>query len=173
MNDAFLAVAYARSGRADQARVIGLLNVAPDQEEYTVVVAPGIVTDPLLNPRAPSTEVRILPRSTMQVLCYLANGVEVPPEHFVEGTAVPTVGPGGQVIDGRQLTEGIFEVHTFKGHKPPPNTYVAVKGRGYWYDIDGRDQASKSTLMIMLQLGRLDFGNQKPAGPFLTLPVGR
>jgi hypothetical protein len=61
-----------------------------------------------------------------------------------------------------------------KGHKPPATAYVAVKSRGYWYYIDDRDQASKATLALVLQLSRLDFGDQKKsAGPILTLPVGR
>ena len=48
-----------------------------------------------------------------------------------------------------------------------------MKSRGYWYYIDDRDQASKSTMSLVLQLSRLDFGNQTPAAPFLTLPIGR
>jgi hypothetical protein len=48
-----------------------------------------------------------------------------------------------------------------------------VKYRDHWYYIDDRDHASKATLMLMLQLSRLDFGNDKPAAPFLTLPLGR
>jgi hypothetical protein len=73
----------------------------------------------------------------------------------------------------RELTRGLFEVHACKGHKPPPTAYVAIKNRGYWYYIDDRDQASKSTLALVLQLSRLDFGTQKATGPILTLPVGR
>ena len=75
-------------------------------------------------------------------------------------------------MDGRELTRGLFEVHACKGHKPPPTAYVAIKLRGYWYYIDDRDQASKSTLALVLQLSRLDFGTQKATGPILTLPVG-
>ena len=51
--------------------------------------------------------------------------------------------------------------------------YVAIKNRGYWYYIDDRDQESKATFALVLQLSRLDFARQQPAGPFLTLPVGR
>jgi hypothetical protein len=80
----------------------------------------------------------------------------------------------GQVIDPREVTRGLFEVHTCKGHKPPANAYVAVCYRGYWYYIDDADQASKTTLSLMLQLSRLDFGHTRGGGgPLLTLPVGR
>ena len=76
-------------------------------------------------------------------------------------------------MDGRELTRGLFEVHACKGHKPPPTAYAAIKNRGYWYYIDDRDQVSKTTLALVLQLSRLDFGTQKAIGPILTLPVGR
>jgi hypothetical protein len=150
-----------------------LLNLRPGQLDYDVVVAPGVVPDPLLYPRPPSTELRISPRSTSQVFFYLSNGVEVPCEHLESGLVRPTSDAEGRPMDGRELTRGLFEVHSCKGHKPPPTAYVAVKNRGYWYYIDDRDQASKSTLALVLQLSRLDFGNQKAAGPLLTLPVGR
>ena len=80
----------------------------------------------------------------------------------------------GSAFDTRAVTEGLFQVHTCKGHKRPPTAYVAVKYRGYWYFIDDRDQASKTTFALVLQLARMDFASQEPTGgPFLTLPVGR
>ncbi len=72
------------------------------------------------------------------------------------------------------MTAGLFTVYACKGHKPPANAYVAVKYRGYWYYIDDRDQATKATFALTLELSRLDFGLQEAtSGPFLTLPVGR
>jgi hypothetical protein len=150
-----------------------LMNLRPGQLYYDIVVAPGTVPDPLLYPRPPSAELRITPRSTSQVFFYLSNGVEVPCEHLDCGLARPTSDADGRPMDGRELTRGLFEVHSCKGHKPPPTAYVAIKNRGYWYYIDDRDQASKSTLALVLQLSRLDFGTQKATGPILTLPVGR
>ena len=141
-----------------------LLNLRPGQLYYDVVVAPGTVPDPLLYPRPPSAELRITPRSTSQVCFYLSNGVEVPCEHLECGLVTPTSDAEGKPMDGRELTRGLFEVHACKGHKPPPTAYVAIKNRGYWYYIDDRDQASKSTLALVLQLSRLDFGTQKATG---------
>ena len=49
-----------------------------------------------------------------------------------------------------------------------------MKYRDYWYYIDERDQASKTTFSLVLQLSRLDFTRQqKSDAPFLTLPIGR
>jgi hypothetical protein len=65
----------------------------------------------------------------------------------------PTPGRAeGRPIDGRELTRGLFEVHVCKGpkHKPPASAYVAVRYRSYWYYIDDADQASKTTLALMV-----------------------
>ena len=72
------------------------------------------------------------------------------------------------------MTDGLFTVHACKGHKPPATAYLAINYRGYWYYIDDRDQASKSTLALMHQLSRMDFRSERNSvGPLLTLPVGR
>jgi hypothetical protein len=150
-----------------------LLNLKPGRPQYDLVVASDVL-DPIRSPSAPSTELRLMPRSTIQVYFYLANGVEVPPEHIASGVIHPPIAPDGTPFDLRAVTAGLFTVHSSRGHKPPPEAYVAVKYRGYWYYIDDRDQASKTTFALILQLGRLDFGAQENlGGPFLTLPVGR
>ena len=112
------------------------------------------------------------PRSTAQVLYYLANGVEVPPEHLAEGVAIAPVGPDGQAVRQPGRDRGLFTVHACRGHKPPETAYVAVKYRGYWYYIDDRDQASKATFALVLQISRLDFARQQPAAP-VPDPAGR
>ena len=150
-----------------------LLNLKPGQKRYEIVVA-GDVADPLRFPDMPSENLRLTPRSSAQVYYYLANGIEVPPEHLAAGVVRSPTAPDGSPFDTRAVTEGLFTVHTCKGHKPPANAYVAVKYRGYWYYIDDRDQASKTTFALTLELSRLDFGLQdSSSGPFLTLPVGR
>jgi hypothetical protein len=153
--------------------IFSLLNLRPGKLYYDVVVSPGNVPDPLLYPHPPSEDLRITPRSTSQVYFYLSHGVEVPCEHLAQGLVQPTVDSEGKPFDDRELTRGIFEVHACKGHKPPATAYVAVKSRGYWYYIDDRDQASKATLSLILQLSRLDFREGKSSGPILTLPIGR
>jgi hypothetical protein len=150
-----------------------LLNLLPGQRRYDLVVGAG-VPDPFRYPGAPLTQLRLEPRSTSQVYFYLANGVEVPPEHLYGGQDRPAVDAEGRVFDRRELTRGLFEVHVCAGHKPPETAYVAVKYRGYWYYVDDRDQETKATMALMLQLSRLNFGRQRSgAGPLLTLPAGR
>jgi hypothetical protein len=151
----------------------GLLNLRPGLERYDLVVATDIA-DPLHFPREPSVDLRLTPRSTAQVHFYLANGVEVPPEHVAAGLVCLPKTPDGRPFDTSAVTAGLFSVHVAQGHKPPANAYVAVRYRDYWYYIDERDQATKATFELVLQLSRLDFGLQETTnGPFLTLPVGR
>jgi hypothetical protein len=157
----------------EMAELIRLLNLRPGQRRYDVVTHSGGERDPLREPVPPADQVQIVPRSTAQVSFYLANGVEVPPEHISAGLATAPVGEDGTVFDMREITRGLFEVHACKGHKAPPTAYVAIRARGWWYYIDDRDQASKATLALMVQLSRLDLARQRPAGPTLTLPVGR
>jgi hypothetical protein len=150
-----------------------LLNLQPGGLRYDLVVASDVL-DPLRAPSPPSTTLRLTPRSTSQVYYYLANGVEVPPEHIATGLIRPPVAPDGMPVDLRAVTAGLFTVHSCPGHKPPPHAYVAVKYRGYWYYIDDRDQSSKTTFALILHLSRLDFAAQEGvSGPFLTLPIGR
>jgi hypothetical protein len=113
------------------AELMALLNLVPGLRRYDVLV--GVVPDPLKYPREPSDKIRTVPRSTAQVYFYLANGVEVPLEHLNCGLVQPQVDAEGNVVDGRELTRGLFEVHVCQGHKPPASAYVAVKYCGYWY----------------------------------------
>ncbi len=166
-------VTPAATGHPVLRELSALLNLEPELRRYEIVVAPGIVPDPLLYPGTPHTDLELSTRSTAQVYYFLANGVEVPPEHLASGVAVAPIGPDGLPFDSRAVTDELFTVHTCTGHKPPKTAYVAIKHRGYWYYIDDRDQASKSTLALVLQVSRLDFGRQQPAAPFLTLPLGR
>jgi hypothetical protein len=160
-------------GDPDLDELAMLLNLQPGLNRYEVVVAPGIVPDPLMFPGAPRHDLEFSTRSTAQVWYYLSNGVEVPPEHLASGVAIAANGPDGEPLDSRAVTEGLFTVHACAGHKPPGYAYVAVRHRGYWYYIDDRDQASKATFVLVLGLSRLDFARMQPAAPFLTLPIGR
>ncbi len=153
------------------AELAALLHLKPDLYQYEVVLAAG-VPDPAKNPAEPSAVLRLTPRSTAQALFFLANGVEVPPKHFETGLVrLPLDG-----TDPTEATQGVFRVRSCAGHKhaPPPFAYVAVRYRDHWFYIDDRDQESKATLLLMLQLRRLDFRRQQIGNvPTLTLPVGR
>lgn len=150
--------------------LIELLYLQRDRKQYDLVVATG-VPDPAKNDAALSPDLRLTTRSTAQALFFLANGVEVPPEHAACGLVQTTPG-----VDPLAATAGVFRVYCVAGssHKPPVCAYTAIWYRDHWYYIDDRDQASKATLLLMLQLRRLDFQKQPLGGtPALTLPVGK
>lgn len=158
-------------GSPEMAELASLLNLKPEAGRYEVVVASG-VPDPVTVGAPPGTVIRFSPRSTSQALFFLANGVEVPPDHVACGLV--KMPPDG--ANPLEITRGVFRVHTCEGHshKKPPCAYIGVWYRDRWYYIDDRDQDSKSTLMLMLQLRRLDFKRQEIGrAPTLTLPVGR
>jgi hypothetical protein len=151
-----------------------LLNLEPHQPRYDIVFAQRGPPDPRRHPVPPTKSLTIVPRSTAQAWYYLANGIEVPPDHIAAGLVRPSFAEQGQQIDAREITRGLFEVHVCKGHKPPHCAYVAVHYRGYWYYIDDSDTTTKATFSLMLNLGRLDFAKQRVSSkPMLTLPVGR
>jgi hypothetical protein len=168
-----VAVSPGAENSPELVELAGLLNLVPGRSSYDLVVAGRGGPDPLKFPIPPSAELRVVPRSTAQVMFYLSNGVEVPAEHVAAGLVPPVVGPDGQPFDPTQVTQGLFAVHVCRGHKPPPTAYVAVHYRGYWYFIDDRDRESKATFALVLQLSRLDFARQRVGGPALTLPIGR
>jgi len=127
---------------------------------------------------APSEKINLVPRSLVQVLFYISHGVEVPPEHLASGLAKPTLEPDGRMYDWRQVTDGLFTVKAVCQKKRPECAAVAVYHRGYWFYIEDTDHATKSTFTLLRPTRRLDLGGvasdrRTPAGPTLTLPLGR
>jgi hypothetical protein len=74
-------------GDPDVDELVGLLNLQSGRLRYEIVLAAGILPDPLLVPGPASADLQISTRSTAQVYFYLANGVEVPCEHLATGVA--------------------------------------------------------------------------------------
>jgi hypothetical protein len=62
-----LEVSPAALGHPDLVELEALLNLRPDRSRYEVVVAPGVVPDPIRTPSPPSTALRLDLRSTAQV----------------------------------------------------------------------------------------------------------
>jgi len=103
--------------------------------------------------------------TAFEVLGAAAMGVEVPQSHLTEGIARPDVEPRG----GRKP----LVIHV--SQDPPRHASVAVAYRDRWYFIDGRDAASKQTLVLLRTLVglRLDTQAEGQGAPVLTVPVGR
>lgn len=111
-------------------------------------------------------------RSLLQALYFVSHGVQIPPEHVMCGRAPMTFDEDGQVFDWQEVTRGLFKVCWAKSKKRPANAYVAVCFHGYWFYIDERDQDTKSTFSLMLELSRLELTVKSGPAPLLTLPLG-
>jgi hypothetical protein len=155
--------------------LVRLLNLVPGRTRYEVTQSTvGFIEQ---RPGAPpSDKLVIVTRSLSQVFFYLAHGVDVPAEHLVSGVARSTLQPDGSAFDWQQVTGSLFTVQSCRGKKPPETAAVAVRYRDYWFYIDDRDHATKSTLVLLRPSRKLDVGavpTDRKSGPVLTLPVGR
>ena len=68
----------------------------------------------------------------------------------------------------------LFTALSVQQRCPPPNAYVAVNYRDWWFYIDNSDNDSKMTFNLMRVMIRLNLlAQRRGGGPALTLPVGR
>jgi hypothetical protein len=112
-------------------------------------------------------------RSLLQVLFFVAHGVDVPREHLTSGVAPRTCDVHGGLFDWQQVMGGLFRVCSVKSKKRPECAQVAVQYKGYWYYIDERDRDTKATFALLLEVSRLELESTKSKAPLLTLPLGR
>lgn len=132
-------------------------------------------TDPYLKDM-PETGLETLDletRSLLQVLFFVAQGVDVPTEHLASGTAPCTRSFNGGYFDWQQVLGGLFRVRSAKSKHCPECAYVAIQYKGYWYYIDERDRDTKATFALLLEVSRLDLKSTESKAPILTLPLGR
>ena len=111
-------------------------------------------------------------RSLLQVLFFVAHGVEVPPADAASGVAPQTFGPDGVGFDWDQVLAGLFKVGWADGKRPPECAAVAVCYRGHWFYIDDRDRDTKATFALLVELSRLELTAKAGTVPLLTLPLG-
>lgn len=126
---------------------------------------------PATYPKEGVTGIDLDTRSLLQALYFVSHGVEVPAEHAAAGLVTVTRDPAGAPFDWRQVTDGLFRAYSVKGEGRPPNAHVAIPYKGHWFYIDERDQDTKATFSLLVELSRLELTG-KGAAPVLTLPVG-
>jgi len=109
----------------------------------------------------------------LQVLFFVAQGVAIPPAHRAAGIVRVTTDQDGVEFDWQRVLQGLLKVKWASGDEPPPNAYVAIPYKGYWFYVDATDHDSKSTFSFLLGVSRMELTTRTPAaGPVLTLPVG-
>jgi len=110
-------------------------------------------------------------RSLLQALYFVSHGVEVPGEHLERELVTTTRDASGQPFDWRTVLTGLFRVTSATGSGRPKRAHVSIPYRGYWFYIDERDQASKATFSLLMELARLELVGKSGGGPVLTLPL--
>jgi hypothetical protein len=153
---------------AEVVELCALLNLQTGRTEYDIIV--GTSKEPFLGkaPAKPGTTLHIYPRSTVQALFYIARGVQPPLPHLMCSNA-PPIPPTGS-----EITTDLFTVMSVQQRCPPPNAYVAINYRDWWFYIDNSDNDSKMTFNLMMVMIRVNLlGQRRGGGPALTLPVGR
>ena len=116
-------------------------------------------------------ELDIEPRSLMGTLYYLSHATHIPQEHIESGLVTTTTHEWGDVFDWSDVSGDLLQVCSQR--RKPKHAAVAVKYRDYWFYIDDRDLASKSSFTLLLQLFELQAGGgAEGTKPVLTLSVG-
>lgn len=157
-------------GDADVLEFCRLFRLRPGLKSYEIVTEK---IDPFLS-NAPAEGLRTLDlesRSLLQVLYFVAHGIDIPPEHVTRGIVRMTVEPDGRGFDWQQVLGGLFRVQHACGKHPPAEAHVAVHYQGYWFYIDERDHDSKSTFSLLIELLRLELASKPGQTPVLTLPL--
>lgn len=111
-------------------------------------------------------------RSLLQVLFFVSHGIDVPQDHLACGLAPYTRDHDGRQFDWQEVLGGLFHVCSIKADKPPACAHVAVPYQGYWFYIDQRDRATKSTFALLLEVSRLELESTETNAPMFTLPLG-
>jgi hypothetical protein len=117
------------------------------------------------------TRIDVTMRSVLEVMFFLSQAVNVPPEHICSGLVVETQNPDGSPFDWDAVLGDLFHIRVTR-HKPK-SAFLAVQYRGYWFYIDDADTTSKITLTLFNDLFRLQRIGAAEGQPLLTLPVGR
>src|SRR5262249_4961537 len=112
-------------------------------------------------------------RSLLQVLFFVAHGVEVPPEHVVAGRARTTIDLDGSLADYDRVLGGLFKVKSAKCKNRPPCAAVAVQYLDHWYFIEEIDHNTRATFALLYYLSKLELGSKPGAAPLFTIPLGK
>ncbi|NOZ23238.1 MAG: hypothetical protein GXP25_19360 [Planctomycetes bacterium] len=109
-------------------------------------------------------------RSFLNVLYYVAAGIEVPESQVEKGVVKTYLDSEGHAVDRRALTKDMLNVKS--SILRPRSAYVAVSYRGRWFYIDDTDIRSKDTFALIGLIFALHSGQIGSNQPLLTIPVG-
>jgi hypothetical protein len=118
---------------------------------------------------APTSDVPVQVRSFVNVLFYLAQGVQVPEDHVKSGVVKTYLDASGKRVDRRSSTSDLLNVRC--SLVPPLTAFVGIFYRGCWFYIDDADVNSKDTFALLGYIYAVQAGEVNANAPVLTLPV--
>jgi hypothetical protein len=139
-------------------RLKKLLNLAPEADEYRLIYG-----------RVPQSQkdLAILSRSIMEIMLELSTYIDVPQKDLNQGRILPTL-PRTVEENG-----GIPQlIRIYSSDQMPPDAYLSVLYRDYWFYIDDKDPRSKGMLTFLLILFSLAETGGPTQSPLLTIPAG-
>lgn len=104
-------------------------------------------------------------RSVFGILNYLSKGMDVPPEEVKSGVLDMTYKRNGEYFNWHTVLHGIMKIHYCA--KKPEHAFVTIPYANRWYYIDERDNDSKKTFILLVQIIGLI-----TMEPEVTNPVG-
>lgn len=110
-------------------------------------------------------------RSLSEMLQYLSTSVQIPQHDVEAGRIVVTRDESGRLFDWKDVTNGLFAVHS--QDNSPDNASVAVHYRGSWFYINDSDMDTKNTFRLLSMVGSILAGKtEQDPPPVLTIGVG-
>jgi hypothetical protein len=132
-----------------------LLGIEHDRSRLRLVYSPV---------RGASDELAVQTRSMLQIMSTFASYVQVPEPHLRDRRASPGVTP--------YPAEGAPPVVIHSSKEQPPDAFVAVRYREYWFWVDDRDwQTKRAMVAIMFFFSLTDTGTGEKL-PLITIPAG-
>jgi hypothetical protein len=115
--------------------------------------------------------VGIMSRSLLSCFYYLGQSVNVPNSDVIQGrVASPDKCPKEELDKWQEALHSLMEIKW--SNKKPPNAYMSIKYRDYWFYISDNDLESKRTFILLQQLFNLQAAEPKKSQPILSLPLG-
>lgn len=110
------------------------------------------------------------PRSFLEVMYFVSQGISIPQEHYEQGLVTVTQNHDGSYFDWSEVTGDLLCVCV--SDRKPSDASTAVRYRGYWYYIQDSDVRSKSTFALLMQVYNMAVRSGAVGQvPALTIPL--
>jgi hypothetical protein len=119
-----------------------------------------------------SSEIRLWasPRSFLEVMYFLSQGICIPEEHYEQCLVTVTQNYDGTQFDWSEVTGDLLSV--WVSEHEPRDASTSVKYRGYWYYVRDNDLRSKSTFALLMQIYNMAVRSGAVGQvPALTIPL--